>query len=177
MSLQDRYDRGGDGRLENLDRHLTRLADRFGNHLATRTGLARHTLTQIIYVVSAWAGTQHLALVHDPMMIAFIGFALMGMVGITQVSRGGVVEQMQTEVLGLPKQTFVALRLFVLVLGLFGLAIAAGNLASALVNRTWPPFTTWESLLSGSCITALQLGDYIRRTNPFTPSGRNGFRI
>ena len=44
MELSNRYNRG-DGRLELLDRHLTRLGDRAGTWWADRTGTSRALLT------------------------------------------------------------------------------------------------------------------------------------
>src|SRR5687768_8476541 len=104
MSLHDRYNRGG-GRLENLDRYLTHLGNRAGNAWLHRTGASRHVLTQGLYLFSAWAALHHLFLFREPIMVIIVGLAIFGMMGITQ-SRGGLVEQIQVEALGLPRWTF-----------------------------------------------------------------------
>ena len=173
MSLNDRYDRGGAGRLENLDRYLTELGNRFGNYWWDRTGVDRSTLTHGLYLFAAWAGLQHTALFYDPMMLVWVGVALFGLMGIGQ-TRGTVVEQMQIELLGLPKQTFAFLRLFVLSIGLLSLATAAGELLLSLQTRTAIPMEATSSLLTGLAMTGLQVSDYIRRTNPSFP--KSGLR-
>ncbi len=170
MSLNDRYNRGsGTGRLEKLDRYLTELGNRFGNYWWDHTGVDRSTLTQGLYLFAAWAGLQHTALFHDPMMLVWVGVSLFGLMGIGQ-QKGNVVEQMQIELLGLPKQTFAFLRLFVLSIGLLSLATAAGELLLALQTGTALPMTATGSLLTGLAMTGLQISDYIRRTNPSLPS-------
>ena len=169
MSLNDRYDRGGQGRLENLDRYLTELGNRFGNYWWDRTVVDRSTLTQGLYLLAAWAGLQHTALFHRPMMLIWVGVSLFGLMGIGQ-TRGTLVEQMQIELLGLPKQTFAFLRLFVLSIGLLSLATAAGQLLVSLQTGTAIPMEATSSLLTGLALTGLQVSEYIRRTNPSFPS-------
>jgi hypothetical protein len=175
VALTDRYNRGG-GRLENLDRYLTQLGDRIGNYWLDRTGIDRGTLTQGLYLLAAWSAVQYASLTRNPTMLVVAAVALMAAVGKLPVSRGGLVEEIQVEALGLPRRTFVSLRLVVLSLGLLNLAMATGELAFALQTGS-PPVGAGEMLLSGCALTALQAGDYIRRTNPATPSGGHHMRV
>ncbi|HEY7032911.1 MAG TPA: hypothetical protein VH482_16320 [Thermomicrobiales bacterium] len=168
MALHDRYQRG-DGRVQALDRYLTRLGDRAGNAWFLRTGVSRSVLTKGLYLFSAWASAQQFVIFRDPYAVWFLALALFGLTGIG-VSRGGVVEQMQMEVLRLPRDTFAFLRIFLLVIGLFGLAQAAGLLLGAVAGGTELTSDFGAQLLSGFAITALQASEYIRRTNPTWPS-------
>jgi hypothetical protein len=174
MALHDRYQRG-DGRIQALDRYLTRLGDRAGNAWFLRTGISRSTLTQALYLFSAWSSAQVLIAFRDPFAVWLIGMALIGLKGIG-MSRGGIVEQMQMEVLRLPRNTFAMLRIFLLVIGLFGLAQAAGMLLGALAGGTGLTAGFGEQLLYGLALTALQASEYIRRTNPIWPT-RGGHRV
>lgn len=168
MSLSDRYNRG-DGRLQSIDRYLTTVGDRIGNAWWTRTGISRSTFTQALYVFSAWAATQQFALTHDPIVTVIILAAVLSWQGIGQ-SRGGLVEQIQSEAAGLPKNTLVALRLVILAAGGLQLATASGDVLGTLFGGAFVTAQTLEALLLGSALVALQASDYIRRTNPFTPS-------
>jgi hypothetical protein len=169
MSLSDRYNRGG-GRLQSLDRYLTEVGDRVGNAWWSRTGVSRVTFTQGLYVFSAWAATQHFALTHAPMVTVIIVAAVLSWQGIGQ-SRGGLIEQIQSEAAGLPKNALAALRLIILGAGGVQLATASGDVLGTLGGGTLVTIQTLEAFLLGSALVALQGGDYIRRTNPFTPSG------
>ena len=175
MSLHDRYNRGG-GRLDNLDRYLTHLGNRAGNLWLDRTGLGRHVLTRSLYLFAVWAALQHVAIVREPMMLMPVGLALMGLFGVGQ-SRGGLVEQIQVEALGLPKSTFAFLRVFLLFVGGFGLATGLGLLGAALQDGTAVPLAAVTELLGGGAFVALQAGDYIRRTNPPTISNGRGLGV
>jgi len=169
LSLNDRYNRGGAGRLELLDRYLTNLGDRAGNYWFARTGASRGALTQGLYLFAAWAAMEHVVLAGDPSMLFVVGMALLALMGFTR-SRGGLVEQMQLEVLGLPRRTFIILRIWLLFLGLLSLATALGDLNVALLTGVPPTMEADKSLLVGCALTALQIGDYISRTNPTWPS-------
>jgi hypothetical protein len=172
MSLNDQYNRPDstdEGRLVLLDRYFTYLADRAGNYWRDHTGASRTLLTQGLYIFAAWAAMQHLLIVHDPTMLAIVAISLLGLVGI-KPARGTVVEQMQIEVLGLPRRTFVILRLWLLALGLLSLAIALGDLAASIQSGTPLPATAIQSWLLGCALSAWQIGDYISRTNPTWPS-------
>jgi hypothetical protein len=170
MSLNDRYNPGGNGRLEKLDQYFTYLGDRTGNSWRDRTGASRNDLTRSLYLFAAWAALQHLVISHDPMMILLAGIAMMSMAGVFR-SRGGLVEQIQVEALGLPRRTFVILRVWLLVIGLFSLAMAIGDLAVTLQSGAPLTIQSAESWLLGCSLTALQTSDYISRTNPIFPSG------
>jgi hypothetical protein len=172
MSLNDRYNRSDnsdEGRLVLLDRYFTYLGDRAGNYWRNHTGASRTALTQALYIFAAWAAMQHLLIVHDPTMLVIVAISLLALVGI-RPARGTVVEQMQIEVLGLPRKTFVILRLWLLVLGLLSLAIALGDLAASIQSGTPLPADAIQSWLLGCALTAWQVSDYISRTNPTWPS-------
>lgn len=173
MSLADRYNRG-DGRLQSLDRYLTQLGDRAGRAWWSRTGVSRVTLTQGLYVFSAWAATQQFTLTHDPIMITIVVAAVINWQSQftgRSLSRGGLVEQIQSEAAGLPKNTLVVLRLIILILGSFQLALAAGDVLSTLLGASLISVMTLQTALVGASLFTLQASDYIRRTNPMTPSG------
>jgi hypothetical protein len=170
MGLIDRYNRGGDSRLELLDRYLTHLGDRAGNFWRDRTGASRTVLTQSLYHFAAWAAMQQLVLAHDPTMLVIVGISLLALRGVTR-TRGGPVEQIQAEALGLPRRTFVILRLWLLGVGMLSLAIAVGDLAVTLQTRSPLPLDATKSLLVGCALIAWQIGDYISRSNPIWPSG------
>jgi hypothetical protein len=176
VSLSDRYNRGGDGRLDLLDRYLTELGDRLGNAWRDHTGVSRTTLTQSLYLFSAWASLQYVAVSHDPGMLAIAFIALLPLVGIAR-PRGSLVEQIQVEAMRLPRRTFVILRIWLLTLGLLSLAMAIGSLASAIVPGSGglPPDMA-ENWLLGLALTALQASDYISRTNPIWPTS-GGHRV
>jgi hypothetical protein len=169
VSLSDRYNRG-DGRLQTIDRYLTHIGDRIGNAWWARTGVSRVTFTQALYVVSAWAATQHFAVSHDPIVTVIIVAAVLSWQGFGQ-SRGGLIEQIQSEASGLPKNTLAALRLIILTLGCAQIAVAFGDVLGTLGGGTLITTRTLEAFLLGTALVALQGGDYIRRTNPLTPSG------
>jgi hypothetical protein len=169
MSLGDRYSRGGDGRLELLDRYWTNLGDRFGNYWRDRTGVSRHTLTQSLYLFAAWSSMQYVALTRDPAMLGIVALSVLALMGLTR-SRGGLVEQIQLEALRLPRRTFVILRVWLLSLGMLSLTMAISDLWLTLQSGTPLPPEAGQSLLLGLALTALQSADYISRTNPSTPS-------
>ena len=176
MALNDRYNRGG-GRLENTDRYLTELGDRIGNAWAERTGLSRTLLTQGLYLIAAWAALQQGMLFQKPLMLGFAGVCLFSFMGRVPNSRGGLVEQIQVEALGLPRRSFVFLRVWVLAVGLLNLTQAFGGICATLLTGDPLPLQGMEVLYSGCALTGLQVADYIRRTNPSFPSGGHGFRI
>jgi hypothetical protein len=170
LSLHDRYNRGGDGRLELLDKYLTHLGDRTGESWRDRTGASRSVLTRSLYIFAAWAALQHVMLSHDPVMLIIAGVAMASLFGMLK-SRGGLFEEIQTEALGLPRRTFVILRVWLLIIGLFSLAMAIGDLAVTLQSGVPLTIDSAESWLMGCALTALQSSDYISRTNPIFPSG------
>ena len=169
MSLSDRYNRG-DGRIQKLDRYLTQIGDRAGNLWLDSTGWSRTTLTKGLYIASALAATQHGVLFRDPKVYLFVVVALLSMMGVGQ-SRGGLVEQIQAEAAGLPKNAIALLRLEVLMIGIWQLAIAGGGFLAALESNVSITAHIVRPLLLGLALVSLQAGDYIRRTNPNFPSG------
>jgi hypothetical protein len=167
MSLSDRYNRGG-GRIQNFDRYLTELGDRLGNYWLDRTGFPRAALTQGLYLTSAWAASYHFSLFRNPIMAIFLGGAILSLLGAAQ-SKGGIVEQIQSEAAGLPRNTLAFMRLLTLGLGVFNLAMATAESTALIVASNPPPTTVKHFALLGLTLSALQAGEYIRRTNPATP--------
>lgn len=168
MSLNDRYHRD-DSRLSRIDSSLTRLGDRVGNIWLNHTGIDRSILTYCLYMLSAGIAFQKLALFHDPVDILIILMAVMGMLGLSR-TRGGVVEQLQVEAVGLPKNSLVFFRLMLLLSGMLGLSSGLGAVVESLQTGTALPATGIESLLSGLMLLTLQAAEYIQRTNPSPPS-------
>ena len=169
MSLSDRYNRG-DGRIQSFDKYLTEIGDDLGEFWWRSTGIHRSVLTQGLYVVSAWAGAQHFMVTRDPGMLLITCVALLSYMGMGH-SKGGLVEQLQAEATGLPKNSLAFLRLFILAVGVLNLASAACAFAASFGSEPVTSGDVAVPLLIGLSLTALQLSDYIRRTNPVTPSG------
>jgi hypothetical protein len=134
-------------------------------------------LTQSLYLFAVWAALQNMVMTRDHMMIVIVGLAFFGLRGTTQ-SRGGLVEQMQVEVLRLPRWTFAFLRLLLLSAGCLTLARVTGEAAVALQSQTPIPLEASVDFLRGVALVALQAGEYIRRTNPPTISSNgHGMKI
>ena len=169
MSLSDRYNRGG-GRIQSLDRYLTELGDRLGNLWFDVTGWSRASLTKGLYVLAALSATQHGVLFQDAKVYIFTVVALLSMTGLG-VTRGGLVEQIQAEAAGLPKNAIAIMRMEVLLIGVWQLAIASCGLVAALLTSDISPVPDIaRPLLLGIALTSLQASDYIRRTNPNFPT-------
>ena len=83
----------------------------------------------------------------------------------------GLIEQLQAEATGLPKNTMAFMRLFILTVGVFNIASAACAFVASFGSGPITAGDVAVPLLIGLSLTALQLSDYIRRTNPVTPSG------
>ena len=170
MSLSDRYNRG-DGRIQSFDKYLTEIGDDLGEFWWRSTGIHRSVLTQGLYVVSAWAGVQHYIVTRDVTMLLISAVALLSYMGIGGQSKGGLVEQLQAEATGLPRNTLAFLRLFILTGGVFNISSAACAFAASFGSEQITSGDVAAPLMVGLSLTALQLSDYIRRTNPVTPSG------
>lgn len=169
MSLRDRYNRG-DGRIQSFDKYLTEIADDLGEFWWRTTGVHRSILTQGLYVLSAWAGVQHFMVTRDVTMLLISAVALLSYMGLGQ-SKGGLVEQLQAEATGLPKNTVAFMRLEILTIGVFSMAVGACTFLASFGTDPIPASEVVKPMLIGLALTALQLSDYIRRTNPATPSG------
>jgi hypothetical protein len=169
MSLSDRYNRG-EGRIQSFDKYLTDLGNRVGNLWSDQTGVSRRSLTQGLYVLSALAATQHFAVAHDPTVLLFAGIALLAYMG-AMPALGGVLEQIQAEAAGLPKNSLAIMRLFVFWVGALLLTSAVARMFGDLLGSA--PLDTQFALdlLMGVSLVSLQASEYIRRTNPATPSG------
>lgn len=168
MSLNDRYHRD-DSRLSRIDSSLTRLGDRAGNLWLAWTGIDRSILTYSLFMLSAGVAFQKLALFHDPVDMLIIMLAVMGMLGLTR-TRGGIVEQLQVEAVGLPKNTLIFFRLMLLLSGFMGLSSGLGYVVESIQTGVPVPAAGIESLLSGLMLVTLQSAEYIQRTNPSPPS-------
>jgi hypothetical protein len=171
VSLKDRYNRG-DGRIQSFDKYLTDIGDDLGEFWWRITGVHRSVLTQGLYVVSAWAGVQHFMVTRDATMLLITCVALLSFMGIGQ-SKGGLVEQLQAEATGLPKNSIAFMRLLIIGIGVFSLITAACTLTASFTGELITTRAVAEPMLVGLALTALQLSDYIRRTNPATP-GKGG---
>jgi hypothetical protein len=169
MSLSDRYNRG-DGRIQQMDKYLTELGDRLGNQWLDYTGLSRDRLTRGLYMISMIASLQHYMVNHDPQVLLFTVIALLFYTGGGQ-SKGGLTEQIQSEVAGLPRNTLAFLRLEIIGLGTFLLVIGLCEVLSTVIAPDPQPLHSGGKLLLGLTLFTLQLGEYIRRTNPPTRSG------
>lgn len=173
MSLSDRYNRG-DGRIQQFDRYMTELGNVVGNWWSDLTGWSRRSLTQGLYIASALAAAQHGVIFQDPFVYMIGAVSVLSFIGLAGQSRGGVVEQLQAEAAGLPKNSLAALRLLMLFLGILSLAdVAVGVVASAFDPSQLSGFMI-DSLLIGIAFTTLQASDYICRTNPTTGKGGRG---
>jgi hypothetical protein len=174
MSLSDRYNRG-EGRIQALDKLLTELGNHVGNWWSNNTGVSRRSLTQGLYVVSALAATQHFGLSHDPTVLLFAAVALMAYMG-AMPALGGVVEQIQSEAAGLPRNTLAFMRLFIFWMGALMLTTVSVRVIADLTGSAPLDKDFALDLLLGVSLVALQGSEYIRRTNPSTPSsgGRGG---
>lgn len=174
MSLSDRYNRG-DGRIQSFDKFLTELGNRVGNCWADQTGISRRSLTQGLYVLSALAATQHFAFSHDFMVLLFAAVALLSYMG-AMPALGGVVEQIQAEAAGLPRNTLAFMRLFIFWMGAFLLTSVTVRAIADLIGSEPLDAQFALDLLMGVALVSLQASDYIRRTNPSIPSsgGRGG---
>jgi hypothetical protein len=172
VSLSDRYNRG-DGRIQKFDRYLTDLGNLAGNWWADQTGFSRRTLTQGLYVAAILAASQHGVVFKDPFLLVIAGVAMLSFTGVAGQSKGGVVEQIQAEAAGLPKNTLAVMRLVILFVGTMQLANAAFGFVGLLNSNLSMTRYILDPLLFGIALTALQASDYICRTNPATP-GKGG---
>lgn len=169
MSLSDRYNRG-EGRIQSLDKFLTDLGNQVGNWWSDQTGIPRRSLTQGLYVASALAATQHFALSHDPAVLLFAAVALIAYMGVMP-ALGGVVEQIQSEAVGLPRNTLAFMRLFIFWMGALMLTSVTVRVFADVVGTAPLDKDFALDLLMGVSLISLQASEYIRRTNPTTPSG------
>ena len=172
MSLSDRYNRG-DGRIQKFDRYLTDLGNDAGNLWADQTGWSRRALTQGLFVVAALAATQHGVLYHNPFLYLIAGLAVFSFTGMAGQSSGGIVEQLQAEAAGLPRNAIATLRLLMLFVGVLNMSIAVSRLAFLITDHPFTAGIVIEPLLIGIAFVSLQASEYISRTNPATP-GKGG---
>lgn len=145
------------------------MGDKAGDIWLNRTGVDRSILTFSLFLLAAGIGFQKVVLFHDLADTFIILLALMGMLGLSR-SRGGIVEQLQIEAVGLPKNSLVFIRLMLLFSGLMGLSSGLRYVATSIQSGTPIPPAGIESLLTGIMLHFLLSAEYIQRTNPTPPS-------
>ena len=123
MALNDRLNRNGDGSdltpVELIDAKLTQLADRWANDWQARTRQSRQSLTFDLYILATVAALIYVFLTHE---FLFLGVAVLAYAGSAPGKRrGGLIDEIQLEVAGLPRRTLKYLGVFILGLGLYGL--------------------------------------------------------
>ena len=171
MALNDRFNKPGDSWPARLDAQITDHADRFGEWWVARTGVDRRTLTQGMLILSALAALERVIVLHDVLYL-FVGFAIFQSLGRTfGTLSGGLIEQMQYEVAGLPGWAASAVNVLCLFSGLMGLANASGFILASLVDGIVPPVALVDPLLGGFALAGWKGAEYIARTNPSGPTG------
>jgi hypothetical protein len=173
VGLQDRYHRD-DGRIQRLDRRFTEFGSRLGTLWWEATGISRDRLTRGLVFVSIAAILQHYILYQRATILLFLFVALASLSSRAPV-RGGLVEQIQSEASGFPRNAIAFLRLQIMFLGVYLLSIALVAIVTDAFQPDVDSAVIGPNLLMGLALVALQLSDYIRRTNPLgglRPPGR-----
>jgi hypothetical protein len=127
-------------------------------------------------MLAAIAATEHYLVSREAMSLAFAAVAFLSYLGAVP-ALGGLIEQIQAEAAGLPKNALAIMRLQILGVGVFLLATAGGHLLADLSGVAPLGMDFLRVLLLGLSFTALQASDYIRRTNPASPSGGGRGRL
>src|SRR5690348_10144228 len=104
--------------IEQIDATFTSLADRWGEQWRTRTPFSRQSLTLGLYIVASVCGLGYVLLTHKALFLGVVVLAYLGSLPGRQ--RGSLIEEMQLEVSGLPRNTLKYLAVLLLTLGLFG---------------------------------------------------------
>lgn len=167
MALKHEFNRQSEGDggepIVRLDAFLTQRADRLAEAWKARTRISRQALTLGLYVAATVAGLIHVALSRE---LLFLGIAFLAYVGSAPGrQRGSLVEEMQMEVSGLPRHLLKYVGIFVLAVGLFGLATSVPSLLSGAL-RGGITLGDLTGLVGGVALTVLKVADYIARTNP-----------
>jgi hypothetical protein len=154
--------------IEQIDATFTSLADRCGEQWRTRTPFSRQSLTLGLYIVASICGLGYVLLTHKVLFLGIIVLAYLGSLPGRQ--RGSLIEEMQLEVSGLPRNTLKYLAVLLLTLGLFGVVTSLPTIfiGTATGNLS---YIDLPSLIGGLALVLLKVADYITRTNP---SNRNG---
>lgn len=174
MSLHDRYHRD-EGRIQRMDRRFTEIGNKVGDSWLESTNLSRDILTKSLYLVAAAAATQHFLLYRSFGMLLIVVVAALCYRGIGGQSGGGIVEQIQSQAAGLPKNSIAFLRLFVLMLGLFSMVNGLTHLIASEMTANVLVSGILNEMLVGVALVSYQMSEYIRRTNSRTGS-RGGRR-
>lgn len=172
MALKHEFNRldDGAGPVERLDAVLTRLADRWAERWQARTPFSRQGLTLGLYVTASLCGLGYVLLTRE---VLFLGVALLAYMGSAPGrQRGSLVEELQLEVSGLPRNTLKYLSVFVLGLGLFGIVSSLPFVLLGAATGDWAGVDL-PGTVGGLSLVALKAADYIARTNP---SNRDGDR-
>lgn len=171
MSLHDRYHRD-EGRIQRMDTRCTEFGDRVGTFWHEQTGFSRESLTKGLYLLSIAAGVQHFTLYREFGALLIVVIAALSFKGIGGQSRGGIVEQIQSEASGLPKNSIAFFRLLILMLGTYALVNGMTQLVALELSADVVITGLGGQLLVGLALIGYQLSEYIRRTNPTPGSGR-----
>ena len=162
-------ERDGGNPIVRLDAFLTQRADSLAEAWQARTRISRQALTLGLYVAATACGLAHVALSRE---LTFLGIAFLAYVGSAPGrQRGSLVEEMQMEVSGLPRDLLKYVGVFVLAAGLFGLATSLPFLLLDLTHGTIA-VADLTGLAGGLALTILKLADYIARTNPSNKGDR-----
>ena len=171
MSLNDRFNRPGDGTLVRFDRYLTGLADRLGQYWLHHTPWERQTLTHGLLALGAFAALERVLVFHDVLYLAVAFLALQSFTRSGVLSIGRLQEEMQYEAAGLPAWTASATNILCLFTGLLSLATVTGYILASSVGGIAPPTAIFDPLLSGLAFSGWKIGEYIARTDPAGPTG------
>ena len=173
MALKHEFNRPTDADEPNpvlrLDALLARLADRLAEGVKQRLHISRQAQTLFLYLNATLAGLLYVLLSQQ---FLFLGIALLAYMGsMPGRQRGSLVEEMQMEVSGLNRHTLKYLAVFVLMIGVFGIATSLPFVLLGLVAGAGVAVGELASVIGGLALIILKCADYIARTNP---SDRNG---
>src|SRR6476620_6629382 len=93
VSLNDRFNRPGDGTLVRFDQNLTNLADHLGQYWLHHTPWERQTLTQGLLALGAFAALERVLVFHDVMYFAVAFLALQSFTRSGVLSIGRLQEE------------------------------------------------------------------------------------
>lgn len=170
MALKHEFNRLNDDAdpIEQIDATFTNLADRWGERWRTRTRFSRQSLTLGLYIVASIGSFGYVLLTHKVLFLGVVVLAYLGSLPGRQ--RGSLIEEMQLEVTGLPRNTLKYCAVLLLTVGLFGVVTGLPTIFIGTVSGNLS-YIDLPSLIGGLALVLLKVADYITRTNP---SNRNG---
>ena len=173
MSLKDDLNRPGDGGalgpIERLDLALARLAEAWAERWQARTAQGRPGLIRDLYLLALAGAVAYVAL-HGSAL--FLGVAALACVGsVPGQWRGALVEQIQLEAAGLPRQMMAWLNVGLLGLGLAGFLAGGLFLLLDVALSGVVVEVNLRGVLGGAALVALKVGDYLSRADPAPPRG------